>query len=266
MLLNRHEIDKIEQRTRVQGPDDHPAGAVLQGRPGEGRDRAGARQEGVRQAPRHRRARRARASAEREMGRRLKGIMTWQDADLAAYLERLGCPGIVDVHVHFMAPPVHGEGVGVLRRRRAEARSAVAGPLPRRATRSGRDAALAGRGAFPRCPTRTSRASLVHERLGAGFAARTPDVRALAPRSSPSRRRPTYVPAAIADGVGVFKAHLQVGEFAADDPLLDPVWARDRAGAGPGRAARRLRPDAGRAHGPARSGDGAGAVPAAARW
>ena len=30
--------------------------------------------------------------------------MTWQDADLAAYLERLGVPGIVDVHVHFMAP------------------------------------------------------------------------------------------------------------------------------------------------------------------
>src|SRR5690606_5432967 len=34
-----------------------------------------------------------------------------------------------------------------------------------------------------------------------------------------------YVPAAIAGGARVFKAHLQVGEFPADHRLLDPVWA-----------------------------------------
>jgi predicted TIM-barrel fold metal-dependent hydrolase len=33
-----------------------------------------------------------------------------------------------------------------------------------------------------------------------------------------------YVSAALAAGAQVFKIHLQVGRFAPDDPLLDPVW------------------------------------------
>src|SRR5690606_41046905 len=39
-------------------------------------------------------------------GTQAQGPMTWQDAELAPYLERLGLPGIVDVHVHFMAPSI----------------------------------------------------------------------------------------------------------------------------------------------------------------
>ena len=34
-----------------------------------------------------------------------------------------------------------------------------------------------------------------------------------------------YVASLLAEGVRVFKVHLQVGEFHLDDPLLDPVWA-----------------------------------------
>lgn len=55
------------------------------------------------------------------------------------------------------------------------------------------------------------------------FADRTPD----ALRSAtfyPEPEAAAYVPALVDAGVDVFKAHLQVGEFAADDPLLDPVW------------------------------------------
>ena len=33
-----------------------------------------------------------------------------------------------------------------------------------------------------------------------------------------------YVPKLVDAGAQVFKAHLQVGDFAADDPLLEPVW------------------------------------------
>ncbi|THV18087.1 amidohydrolase, partial [Nocardioides caeni] len=33
-----------------------------------------------------------------------------------------------------------------------------------------------------------------------------------------------YVAALVEDGVQMFKIHLQVGEFVADDPVLDPVW------------------------------------------
>ena len=40
LLLNRHEIDKIESRVNEQRPDPGPAVAVLQGRPRQGRDRA----------------------------------------------------------------------------------------------------------------------------------------------------------------------------------------------------------------------------------
>ena len=42
LLLNRVEIDKIERRAR-EGPDGHPALALLPRRPGQGRDRGWAR-------------------------------------------------------------------------------------------------------------------------------------------------------------------------------------------------------------------------------
>lgn len=30
----------------------------------------------------------------------------WADADLPSYWERLGIPGVIDVHVHFMEPSI----------------------------------------------------------------------------------------------------------------------------------------------------------------
>ena len=56
LLLNRDEIDKIERRVNEKGLTVIPLVAVLQGRPGQGRDRAGQGQEVVGQARRARRA------------------------------------------------------------------------------------------------------------------------------------------------------------------------------------------------------------------
>jgi predicted TIM-barrel fold metal-dependent hydrolase len=55
------------------------------------------------------------------------------------------------------------------------------------------------------------------------FAERTPDTLWSA-TFYPEPEAATYVPALIESGVQVLKAHQQVGRFAADDPLLEPVW------------------------------------------
>ncbi len=56
LLLNRHEIDKLESKVNERGLHLDPALALLQGRARQGGDRARARQEDLRQAARARRA------------------------------------------------------------------------------------------------------------------------------------------------------------------------------------------------------------------
>jgi predicted TIM-barrel fold metal-dependent hydrolase len=58
---------------------------------------------------------------------------------------------------------------------------------------------------------------------GAEFAERTPDCVRTAtfyPEESAGR----YVSDAISSGARIFKSHIQVGNYAPNDPLLDPVW------------------------------------------
>jgi len=57
----------------------------------------------------------------------------------------------------------------------------------------------------------------------AQFAARTPDCLHTA-TFYPEPGVADYVAAALADGVRVFKSHIQVGDYDPNDPLLDPVW------------------------------------------
>jgi len=57
----------------------------------------------------------------------------------------------------------------------------------------------------------------------AQFAAATPDCLATA-TFYPEPEAASYVPAAIEAGTRVFKAHIQVGDYAPTDRLLDPVW------------------------------------------
>lgn len=151
--------------------------------------------------------------------------MTWSDAGLPAYLDRLGIPGIVDVHVHFMPPqilaavwqyfdaagPKLGRPWPIWYRESDESRVQTLRDLQVKSFTALSYAHKPGVATFMNDWT-------------AGFAERVPD----SIRSAtffPESEAADYVPAVIADGARVFKAHLQVGEFAADDPLLDPVWA-----------------------------------------
>lgn len=147
-----------------------------------------------------------------------------RDGDVKAYLAALGLPGIVDVHTHFMAPPIMAK---------VWAYFASAGPL------LGREWPIAYQGSDEERVEqlralgvrRFSALSYAHKPGIAGFmndwtldfADRTPD----ALRSAtfyPEPDAATYVPQLIADGVDVFKVHVQVGDFAPNDPLLEPVW------------------------------------------
>jgi len=147
-----------------------------------------------------------------------------EDADLPAYAARLGIPGIVDVHTHFMPPAILAK---------VWAYFDSAGPLLGRpwpvTYRGGDDERVEQLRAMG--VKKFSALSYAHKPGIAGFmndwtgefAARTPD----ALRSAtfyPEPEAATYVPKLIADGVELFKVHVQVGDFAPNDPLLEPVW------------------------------------------
>ncbi|MCD9197126.1 amidohydrolase family protein [Aeromicrobium wangtongii] len=150
--------------------------------------------------------------------------MSLRDGDLPALTADLGLPGIVDVHVHFMAPPILAKVWAYF-----DAAGPMLGrpwPITYRWTDEERVAHLRSMGV-----RRFSALSYAHRPGVAGFmnewtldfADRTPD----ALRSAtfyPEPEAATYVPQLVEDGVEVFKVHVQVGDFAPDDPLLDPVW------------------------------------------
>lgn len=146
------------------------------------------------------------------------------DADLPALAASLDLPGLFDVHVHFMHPKVlakvwaYFDSAGPLLGR--------PWPITYRGSDEQRVAHLRDMGV-----RHFSALSYAH-RPGVAtfmndwtldFAQRVPE----ALRSAtfyPEPEAASYVPALVESGVEVFKAHLQVGDFAADDPLLDPVW------------------------------------------
>ena len=138
-------------------------------------------------------------------------------------LER-GIPGIVDVHTHFMPP-------GVMRKVWAyfDAAGPLTGrpwPITYRGTEEERLATLRSFGVrrfTSLCyPHKAGMAQWLNA-WAAGFADAHPDCL----RSGtffPEPGAGEYVRAAIADGVRIFKAHVQVGGYDPADPLLDPVW------------------------------------------
>ncbi len=146
------------------------------------------------------------------------------DEDLPAYAEELGLPGIFDVHVHFMHPRVlakvwaYFDGAGEL--------PAGLWPVQYRGTDDERVAHLRSMGV-----RRFSSLSYAHKPGIAGFlndwtrefAEHTPDTLWSATFYAETEAA-DYVPKLVDAGAQVFKAHLQVGDFAADDSLLEPVW------------------------------------------
>jgi uncharacterized protein len=147
-----------------------------------------------------------------------------RDEDLPAFAAELGIPGLFDVHVHFMHPRVmakvwaYFDGASTL--------PAGLWPVQYRGTDDERVEHLRSMGV-----RRFTSLSYAHKPGIAGFlndwtrefAEHTPDTLWSA-TFYPEPEAADYVPKLVDAGVEVFKVHLQVGDFAADDPLLDPVW------------------------------------------
>jgi predicted TIM-barrel fold metal-dependent hydrolase len=137
----------------------------------------------------------------------------------------LGLPGIVDVHTHFMPKRVLDKVWAYFDR---------AGPLVGRAWHVEYRAAEAERVETLRrfgvrrftslvYPHKPDMAAWLNE-WAAQFARETPDCVATA-TFYPEPSALTYVAAAIDGGTRIFKAHIQVGDYDPNDPLLEDVWA-----------------------------------------
>ncbi|MFE5485038.1 amidohydrolase family protein [Streptomyces sp. NPDC056527] len=146
-------------------------------------------------------------------------------AETHAIVRRLGLPGLIDVHTHFMPRNVldkvwaYFDSVGPL--------TGMEWPITYREEEDRRVALLREFGvlAFTSMlyPHKAGMAPWLNG-WAADFAARTPDCLHTA-TLYPEPDATAYVGTAIDDGACVFKVHLQVGGFDPNDPLLDESWA-----------------------------------------
>lgn len=148
----------------------------------------------------------------------------WADEDLPDVWKRWGIPGLIDVHVHFMKPDIMD---------RVWAYFDAAGPLLGREwpiwyresveSRVEQLRSLGVKG--------FSALSYAHRPGVAGamndwnreFAREVPES-LWSGTFFPEPEAADYVPALIAEGAEIFKAHMQVGNYPADHELLEPVW------------------------------------------
>lgn len=147
------------------------------------------------------------------------------DEEVPGYWQALGLPGLADIHVHFLPE-------GMLAKVWAffdAARSAygVDWPIHYRTSESERLATIRRLGvrAIPALtyPHKPGMARWLND-WNAEFARRVPDAVHCA-TFYPEPDAGEYVGQALASGARLFKMHVQVGEFAPDDPLLAPAWA-----------------------------------------
>ncbi|MGW7311759.1 amidohydrolase family protein [Streptomyces sp. NPDC054865] len=140
------------------------------------------------------------------------------------FRERLGLPGLVDVHTHFMPERVldkvweYFDAAGPL--------TGVDWPITYRHEEEQRIALLREFGvrAFTAMlyPHKPGMAAWLNA-WAVGFAARTPDCLHTA-TFFPEEGVAAYVRRALDAGARVFKAHLQVGGYDPNDDRLEPVW------------------------------------------
>ncbi|MCP2315047.1 hypothetical protein APR12_000377 [Nocardia amikacinitolerans] len=143
---------------------------------------------------------------------------------LADFRARLGLPGIIDVHTHFMPERVlskvwsYFDSVGPLTGR--------SWPIAYREDEQVRLKTLRDFGvrAFTSLvyPHKPEMAAWLND-WTAEFAARTPECLHTA-TFYPEPGAADYVATALERGARVFKVHIQVGDFPPGDPLLTPVW------------------------------------------
>ena len=144
--------------------------------------------------------------------------------DVIAHWQRLGLPGLFDVHTHFLPPPIE---------RAVFAQFDNAGP------KIGREWPIRYRGSLEERVEqlrsfgvrRFSTLPYAHKPGVAtylndwsqDFAAGLPEV-IWSGTFYPEPEAATYVEELIVSGIELFKVHVQVGEFHLDDPILNPVW------------------------------------------
>ncbi|TWH03145.1 hypothetical protein L615_001200000140 [Nocardioides sp. J9] len=145
-------------------------------------------------------------------------------AQVRAFWQRLGLPGLMDLHVHFLPPPIEravwrefdtgGELIGrdwpILYRFDADVRLQLLRDF--------------GVQRFPTLPYahKPGVAGFLND-WSRAFAAEVPEALWTA-TFYPEADAPSYVEALVREGVEVFKVHSQVGGFHVDDPQLDDVW------------------------------------------
>ncbi|MFL6108863.1 MAG: amidohydrolase family protein [Marmoricola sp.] len=139
-------------------------------------------------------------------------------------LDRLGIPGLFDVHVHFLPENIQA---AVWREfDQAGPKIGRAWPIRYRGSVAERVEQLRGFGVrrFTALPYahRPGVAGYLND-WAAGLAAEVPECLSSA-TFYPEPGVGEYVADLLAGGVEVFKLHTQVGEFLLDDPLLDPAW------------------------------------------
>ena len=145
-------------------------------------------------------------------------------AGVRAFWQRLGLPGLIDLHVHFLPPPIER----AVWREFDTAGDKIGRPWPIRYRQSSEErvALLRDFGVrrFSTLPYahKPGVASYLND-WSRAFAAEVPEALWSA-TCYPEPEAPAYVASLVADGAQVFKLHLQVGEFHLDDPLLDPAW------------------------------------------
>ena len=152
--------------------------------------------------------------------------MSLEDADVPGWTRALGLPGLYDVHVHFLPPPV-------MRKVRAQFDEAGpligrSWPLVYRGTDEERVEQLRALGVqrFSALPYahRPGIAEYLND-WAAQFAREVPEALSSA-TFYPEPEAAGYVAHRIAAGTEIFKVHVQVGDFDLGDPLLDDAWAQ----------------------------------------
>lgn len=144
--------------------------------------------------------------------------------ELRAIREELGIPGIIDIHTHFMPDRVMAKVWHyfdhVVPRFGVQWPVTYKGPESERVERLGRFGVTAFTALV--YPHKPDMAAWLND-WSLGFAARTPGCIPTA-TFFPEPDAADYVTNAIERGARLFKAHVQVGDYDPNDPLLDPVW------------------------------------------
>jgi predicted TIM-barrel fold metal-dependent hydrolase len=150
--------------------------------------------------------------------------LTLSDHDVPRWWQRLGLPGLFDVHVHFLPPPVMARV-----REQFDSAGPLIGrqwPLEYRGDDAERVAHLRALGVrhFPSLPYahRPGIAGYLNE-WAAALADAVPECLSSA-TFFPEDGVGAYVEARLEAGTEIFKVHVQVGDFDLNDPLLDDAW------------------------------------------